>query len=76
LSERARRGRWTEMPPMIGDENDRHLAVTGTSEELGDRLRSLYEVLVDRIALYQPNGAPEDEAGWRRLVDGLGAAGS
>lgn len=47
-------GDWQGMARLITDEMLDTIAVTGTYESIGRKLRERYEGLIDRIALYQP----------------------
>lgn len=54
LHEKSLAGDWKAMARLISDEMLDAIAVSGTYETIGAKLRERYAGLVDRIALYQP----------------------
>ena len=62
LHQKSLEGDWKEMARLITDEMLDTIAVSGTYETIGAKLRERYAGLLDRIALYQPYEAPVDEA--------------
>jgi len=62
LHQKSLDGDWKGMARLITDEMLDTIAVSGTYETIGAKLRERYAGLLDRIALYQPYEAPVDEA--------------
>ena len=60
LHEKSLAGDWKAMARLISDEMLDAIAVSGTYETIGARLRERYSGLIDRIALYQPYESPVD----------------
>ena len=67
----ASRGRWDEMPMLITDEMLERLALTGTWEELPEKILTKYAGLLDRVSYYFPLVPGENENGWRATVAGF-----
>ncbi len=67
LNRRAAKGDWDGMAAEISDEMLDTYSVSGTFDEIGERVRSRYEGLLDRIAFYRPYRAGTDDAAWRSL---------
>ncbi|HSB91413.1 MAG TPA: TIGR03617 family F420-dependent LLM class oxidoreductase [Anaerolineales bacterium] len=67
----ARRGAWGEMGTCITDEMLQTFAVVAPGEALAAVLRDRYQGLADRLTLYLPFRPGEDDAFWRRLIEGL-----
>ncbi len=59
---------WKGMASLITDEMLGEVAVSGTYETIGKKLRERYTGLLDRISLYQPYESPGDEARCAALV--------
>ena len=68
LHQRSLDGDWTAMARLISDEMLDAIAVSGTYESVGTKLRERYAGLVDRIALYQPYESLVDESRCAPLV--------
>ena len=62
LHEKSLDGDWNGMTRLITDEILDAVAVTGTYEEIGRKLRERYAGLLDRVTLYQPYKALGDES--------------
>ena len=71
LNEMAAKGDWANMPKLITDEMLDVYAVTGTFENIGDKVRERYDGLLDRVNFYVPYKAAFDDATWRRLCHQL-----
>ncbi|MBL8096144.1 MAG: TIGR03617 family F420-dependent LLM class oxidoreductase [Anaerolineales bacterium] len=71
LSALAARGRWAEMPAMIGDDQLSVFALEAPLAELGPALRERYGGLLDRVTLYRPFRPGETDAAWGRLIQDL-----
>jgi hypothetical protein len=56
---------------LITDEMLDVYAVTGTFENIGEKVRERYDGLLDRVNLYVPYKAAFDDATWRRLCQQL-----
>ena len=61
-------GDWTGMTRLITDEMLDTIAVSGTYESIGRKLRERYTGLLDRITLYQPYDTSVDESRLAALV--------
>ncbi len=61
-------GDWTGMTRLITDEMLDTIAVSGTYESIGRKLRERYAGLLDRITLYQPYDTSVDESRLAALV--------
>jgi probable F420-dependent oxidoreductase len=68
LNELSRKGKWVEMAGLITDEMLAEFAVIGRSDQIGSLLRTKYEGVLDRIALYLPFRPGADEDWWREIV--------
>jgi len=68
LHQRSLEGDWRGMARLITDEMLADIAVTGTSSEIGRKLRDRYAGLLDRISLYLPYEWPVDEAIQTNLI--------
>jgi len=55
-------GDWKGMARLITDEMLDEVAVSGTYETIGKKLREKYAGLLDRVSLYQPYEATADQA--------------
>lgn len=71
LNELAAKGDWAGMPKLITDEMLEVYAVTGTYENIGERVRERFDGLLDRMNFYVPYKASFDDAIWRRLCKQL-----
>lgn len=68
LHQKSRDGDWKAMARLITDEMLDAIAVSGTYESVGTKLRERYAGLVDRITLYQPYESLVDESRCAALV--------
>jgi probable F420-dependent oxidoreductase len=68
LHRKSLEGNWKEMARLITDEMLDEVAVCGTYESIGKKLREKYAGLLDRIALYQPYEDPTQEPRVAALV--------
>ena len=68
LHRKSVEGDWKGMADLITDEMVDTYAVTGTYEDIGEKLRERYAGLLDRTALYQPYQPGIDDARLPRLV--------
>jgi len=64
----AREKRWSEMPALVTDEMLHAFAVEAAPEGIGPTLKSRYEGLIDRVALYLPFVPGERDDFWRAVV--------
>jgi probable F420-dependent oxidoreductase len=62
LHKKSIEGDWKGMARLISDEMLDAVAVSGTYETIGRKIRERYAGLLDRISLYQPYEAKVDEA--------------
>jgi probable F420-dependent oxidoreductase len=68
LNEKAAKGDWSGMAKEITDEMLDTYAVSGTYDEIADKVKERYEGLLDRVAFYIPYRAGIDDAEWRKLT--------
>jgi probable F420-dependent oxidoreductase len=68
LNEKAAKGDWAGMASEITDEMLDVYAVSGTFDEIGEKVKQRYEGLLDRVAFYIPYRAGVDDAQWRKLA--------
>jgi probable F420-dependent oxidoreductase len=68
LHQKSLDGDWKAMARLITDDMLDMIAVSGTYESIGAKLRERYAGLVDRIALYQPYESSVDETRRGALV--------
>jgi len=67
LNEKAAKGDWSGMAAEITDEMLEVYAVTGTYDEIADKVQKKYAGYLDRVAFYFPFSSGEPER-WRKLV--------
>jgi probable F420-dependent oxidoreductase len=68
LNERAAKGDWQGMAGEITDEMLDVYAVTGTYDEIVDKLKRKYDGLLDRLAFYMPFVPGQEDARWREII--------
>ena len=73
LHQKSLDGDWKGMARLITDDMLEVIAVSGTYEDVGSKLRERYAGLLDRVALYQPYEARVDDSGLVALVRQLKA---
>ena len=73
LHQKSLEGDWQGMAQLITDEMLDVIAVTGTYENIGRKLREKYDGLLDRISLYQPYEVPADDSRLPALVRAIKA---
>jgi probable F420-dependent oxidoreductase len=73
LHQKSLDGDWKGMARLISDEMLDTVAVSGTYESIGAKLREHYAGLLDRISLYQPYEASVDESRHAALMKQLKA---
>jgi probable F420-dependent oxidoreductase len=71
LNEKAAKGDWGGMASEITDEMLEVYAVTGTYDEIGEKVRRKYDGILDRVAFYLPFVPGRDDARWREIVWGF-----
>ena len=71
LHQKSLSGDWKGMARLISDEIVDEVAVSGTYESIGAKLREHYAGLLDRISLYQPYQTSVDESRLAALVKEL-----
>jgi hypothetical protein len=74
LSRLAAKGRWEEMPPLIGDDMLDVFAVNGTWAELPEKITARYQGILDRVMYYLPFVPGEKDDRWRETVEAFKAA--
>ena len=67
LTDLSRRGEWATMGKEITDEMLDVYAVTGTYDEIAEKVKKKYEGYLDRVSLYFPISAGDKER-WCKLV--------
>ncbi len=67
LTDMSKRGEWAAMANEITDEMLEVYAVTGTYDEIADKVKKKYEGYLDRVAFYFPFGS-SDKDRWRKFV--------
>ena len=75
LTEKSRVGDWGGMAELITDEMLDVFSVTGTWEDIAEKMQRRYDGVLDRIGFYIPFQAGQDEERWRRVVAAFGAEG-
>lgn len=73
LSALARRGAWSDMASLIGDDMLEAFAVVSDRDGLAAALRRRYEDLVDRLNIYLEYRPGDRDEFWQRLMSGMGA---
>ncbi|HEY6417874.1 MAG TPA: TIGR03617 family F420-dependent LLM class oxidoreductase [Candidatus Binataceae bacterium] len=68
LNEKAAKGDWGAMAKEITDEMLEVYAVSGTFDDIADKVRARYEGLLDNVGFYIPYRAGIDDADWRKLT--------
>jgi probable F420-dependent oxidoreductase len=68
LNEKAAKGDWAGMASEITDEMLEVYAVSGTFDQIADRVQSKYKNHLDRVAFYLPFAAGSDDGRWREIV--------
>jgi len=68
LNAKAAKGDWAGMASEITDEMLDVYTVTGTWDDIGDKVKKRYEGLLDRVAFYIPYQAGSNDAEWRRVA--------
>jgi probable F420-dependent oxidoreductase len=68
LSEKAAKGDWRGMASEITDEMLETYAVTGTFDDIAEKVQERYDGLLDRVAFYIPYQAGIDDAEWKKLT--------
>ncbi len=68
LHQKSLQGDWKAMTRLITDEMLDAIAVSGTYEDIGKKLRERYAGLLDRVSLYQPYEVSLDESRQAALV--------
>ena len=71
LHQKSLRGDWKAMARLITDEMLDTVAVSGTYEDIGKKLRERYAGLLDRISLYEPFRTSLDQSRYTALVKQL-----
>ena len=68
LNEKAAKGDWGGMAKEITDEMLDVYALTGTWDDIADKVRARYDGLLDRVAFYVPYRAGVNDAQWRKIT--------
>jgi len=71
LTRLAARGKWGEMPELIGDEMVETFAVVCEEGDLAGMLRQRYAGILDRLHLYKPFVPGKNDVIWQNLVAGM-----
>jgi probable F420-dependent oxidoreductase len=67
LNQLAAQGNWASMGDLISDEMLEVYAVTGTYDNIAERVQERFTGLLDRVTFYLPYRAAFDDAAWRSL---------
>ncbi len=67
LNEKAAKGDWGAMAKEITDEMLDVYSVTGSVDNIAERIKARYAGLLDRVAFYTPYRLNIDRDGWRHL---------
>jgi probable F420-dependent oxidoreductase len=68
LNEKAAKGDWAGMAQEITDEMLEVYAVTGTYDEIADKIKAKYEGYLDRVGFYFPFSVGERQR-WRKIIE-------
>jgi hypothetical protein len=68
LNDKAAKGEWASMAKEITDEMLDVYTVSGTFDDIHDKVMKRYDGLLDRLAFYHPYRAGTDDAEWRKLA--------
>ncbi|HUO05059.1 MAG TPA: TIGR03617 family F420-dependent LLM class oxidoreductase [Candidatus Binataceae bacterium] len=68
LNAMAAKGDWAAMGQQITDEMLDVYTVSGTFDDIADKVHERYDGLLDRVAFYIPYHAGIDDAQWRKLA--------
>ena len=68
LNEKAAKGQWAEMGKEITDEMLDVYTVSGSFDDIADKVMQRYEGLLDRVAFYIPYRAGTDDSEWTKLA--------
>ncbi|MGC1189130.1 MAG: LLM class flavin-dependent oxidoreductase, partial [Candidatus Binatus sp.] len=68
LNEKAAKGEWVAMAKEITDEMLDVYTVSGTFDDIADKVKERYDGLLDRVAFYIPYRAGTDDAEWTKLA--------
>jgi len=69
LNQLAAKGDWPSMPRLISDDMLEVYAVSGTYDNIGEKVRERFDGLLDRVAFYVPYKAAFDDPTWSRLCE-------
>ena len=67
LTDLSKRGEWAAMGKEITDEMLEAYAISGTYDEIAEKVKKKYEGYLDRVSFYFPFSAGDKER-WRKLV--------
>ncbi len=67
LNQMAAQGNWGSMGNLISDEMLDVYAVSGTYDNIGEKVQERFSGLLDRVAFYLPYKAAFDDGVWRKL---------
>jgi probable F420-dependent oxidoreductase len=67
LNELAAKGDWSSMPKLITDEMLDVYAVSGSYDNIAEKVQRRFDGLLDRIAFYIPYKSAFDDATWKKL---------
>jgi hypothetical protein len=68
LNEKAAKGEWVAMAKEITDEMLDVYTVSGSFDDIADKVKERYDGLLDRVAFYIPYRAGTDDAEWAKLA--------
>jgi probable F420-dependent oxidoreductase len=67
LNQLAANGDWASMPKLITDEMLDVYAVSGTYDNIADKMKERFDGLLDRVAFYLPYKSGFDDAIWGKI---------
>ncbi len=73
LNAKAAAGDWDGMAREVTDEMLDEFCISGPLDEIGAQLRTRYDGLLDRVSLYFPYRPGQNDAGLKRIVEGIHA---
>lgn len=73
LNTKAAAGDWDGMAREVTDEMVDEFCISGPLDEIGTKLRTRYDGLLDRVSLYFPYRPGQNDAGLKRIVEDIQA---
>jgi probable F420-dependent oxidoreductase len=73
LNAKAAAGDWDGMAREVTDEMVDEFCISGPVDEIGGKLRTRYDGLLDRVSLYFPYRPGQNDAGLKRIIEDIQA---